>query len=131
MLARSNHGERFAIQRAAGGHRNAEPPGQVLTGERVRVGRHLGGHTAGHQEAALASGAGAKVHDVVGAANGFFIVLDDQHGVAQIPQPLQGPQQAVVVAMVQADRGLIQHVEHSAQPRADLGGQADALPFAA
>ena len=36
-----------------------------------------------------------------------------------------------VVALVQADRRLVEDVEHAHQLRADLRGQADALPFAA
>ena len=40
-------------------------------------------------------------------------------------------QQAVVVALVQADARLVQDVEHAHQARADLRGQADALRLAA
>ena len=40
-------------------------------------------------------------------------------------------QQAGVVALVQADRRLVQHIEHAGQARADLAGQADALALAA
>src|SRR3546814_17670472 len=43
----------------------------------------------------------------------------------------QGLQQALVVALVQADGGLVQHVEHAGQSRADLRGEADALALAA
>ena len=64
-------------------------------------------------------------------ADGLVIVLDDQHGVADVAQPDQGIQQAGVVAGMQADGGLVQHVQHAHQARADLGGQADALGFAA
>ena len=46
-------------------------------------------------------------------------------------RPFRVSQQAGVVARVQADGGLIQHVQHAHQARADLGGQADALGFAA
>ena len=38
---------------------------------------------------------------------------------------------AAVVALVQADRRLVEHVEHAGQVRADLRRQPDALPFAA
>ena len=75
--------------------------------------------------------AGAEVHHVVGAANGFFVVLDDEHGVAQVAQLFERGDQAVVVARVQADGRLVEHVEHAAQARADLRGQANALRFAA
>ena len=64
-------------------------------------------------------------------ADGLLVVLDDQHRIAQLAQLFQGLNEPVVVALVQADRGLIQNVEHAAQPGADLRGQADALPLAA
>ena len=44
---------------------------------------------------------------------------------------LQRLQQPGVVALVQADGGLVQHVEHAGQPRADLRGEPDALALAA
>jgi hypothetical protein len=37
----------------------------------------------------------------------------------------------VVVALVQADRGLVEDVEHAGEARADLRGEADALALAA
>ena len=44
---------------------------------------------------------------------------------------LQRAEQRAVVALVQADRRLVEHVEHAGQVRADLRRQPDALPFAA
>ena len=40
-------------------------------------------------------------------------------------------EQLAVVALVQADRRLVEHVEHAGEVRADLRRQPDALPFAA
>ena len=40
-------------------------------------------------------------------------------------------EQPLVVARVQADRRLVENVEHADQAAADLAGQADALRFAA
>ena len=48
----------------------------------------------GHQPAAVAARAGAKIDHVIGAADGFFVVLHDQHGVAQIAQIFQRRQAA-------------------------------------
>ena len=39
--------------------------------------------------------------------------------------------QPLVVALMQADGGLVENVEHAAQPRADLRGEANALALAA
>ena len=89
------------------------------------------GRTAGHHIAAVPARAGAEVDHVVGAPDGLFVVLHHQHGVAQIAQRFQRLQQAVVIAMVQADRRLVEHVEHAAQLGADLRRQPDALALAA
>ena len=67
------------------------------------------------------------VDKIIRRADRVLVVFDHQHGVAQIPQPGQGLQQAVVVALVQADRRLVEHVQHPGQPRADLRGQTDTL----
>jgi hypothetical protein len=58
-------------------------------------------------------------------------VLHHEHGIAQIPQALERFEQAIIVALVQADARFIQDVEHAHQPRANLRGQPDALRLAA
>ena len=77
--------------------------------------------------------AGARPHvdEVVGGADGLLVMLDHEDGVAEIAQALQRHQQPLVVALMQADGGLVQHIEHAGQAGADLRGQADALAFAA
>jgi len=65
---------------------------------------------------------------MVGFEDGFLVVLDHQHGVAQVAQALEGVEQAAVVALMQADRRFVENVEHPDQGGANLGGQADALP---
>jgi hypothetical protein len=85
----------------------------------------------GHDLAAMDAGAGADVEDVIGLADRLLVMFDDDHRVALIAQVLQRRQQPVIVALVQADGGLVEHVEHAGQARADLGGEPDALAFAA
>ena len=46
-------------------------------------------------------------------------------------EALERLEQAVVVPLVQADRGLVEHVEHAREAAADLAGEADALALAA
>ena len=81
--------------------------------------------------AAMDAGAGADVEHVVGDADRVLVVLDHDHGVAEVAQPLQRFEQPRIVALVQADRRLVEHVEHAGQARADLRGEADALALAA
>ena len=108
--------ERLAAARAA--HRrdgNLPLAGQIL----ARVGpglRHqiLDG-ALGHDLAAVDACTGADVHDVVRRAHGVLVVLDHDEGVAQIAQPLERVKQLVVVALVQADGGLVENIEHAHQ----------------
>ena len=76
-------------------------------------------------------GPGAEIDDVVGRPHRVLVVLDDDHRVALVAELGQGLQQPVVVAGVQADRGLVEDVEHADQAAADLPGQADPLHLAA
>ena len=83
-----------------------------------------------HVPAVLAR-ARTEVDDVVGRANRLLVVLDDDDGVAEIAQARERRQQLAVVALMQADRRLVEHVQHAGEVRADLRGEPDALPFAA
>ena len=105
--------------------------GQVLPGQRVGVGDHLGGRAGGDQLAALDARAGAQVDQPVGGAHGLRVVLDDQDGVAHVAQLEQRVEQVALVARVQANGGLVEDVQHAHQPAAQLRGQADALALAA
>ena len=81
--------------------------------------------------AAAVARAGAEVDEVVGRLDDLAVVLDQDQRVAQVAEVPQGRQQPGVVARVQADRRLVEHVEHARQAAADLAGQADPLALAA
>ena len=105
--------------------------GEVLAGERGRVPRHLLRGALGDDVAAVLAGAGAEVDQVVGGAHRALVVLDHDHRVAEVAEPVEGPDQLLVVALVEADRGLVEHVHDADQVRADLGRQPDPLRLAA
>lgn len=84
-----------------------------------------------HQAATALASTRANVDDVIGSANGVLVVLDHHQGVALLAEFVQGVQQNLVVARMQANRGLIQHIAHPLQIAAQLGGQANALGLAA
>ena len=89
------------------------------------------GHAAFcHQPPAAFARARANVDDVVGAADGVFVVLHHHQRVALVAQLVQGVQQNLVVTGVQADGGFVQHVTHTLQVAAQLRRQADTLRFA-
>ncbi|CVG16775.1 Uncharacterised protein [Serratia marcescens] len=104
---------------------------EELAGQRVRLRHDVVDGAFRHHLAAVYAGAGADVDHVVGGADGVFVMLHHDHRVAEVAQVDQRFQQALVVALVQADRRLIQYVHHAHQAGADLAGQTDALRFAA
>ncbi len=104
---------------------------QELAGERGRIGHHLVGRALGDDLAAMDAGGGADIDDVIGLADGVLVMLDDDDGVADVAQVLERAEQALVVALVEADGGLVEDVEHAGEAGADLAGQPDALALAA
>ena len=105
--------------------------GQILPGQAARLGGDFFGRAHGDDLAAAHARARAEIDDRVGGPHRVFVVLDDDHRIAQVAQLGQRGQQPVVVARVQADRRLVEDVQHADQPAADLPGQADALRLAA
>ena len=73
----------------------------------------------------------SQVQQIIGAADGFFVVLDHENGIAQVTQSFEGLEEAFVVALVQADAWLVKYIKDADEARADLGGEPDALGFAA
>ncbi len=128
----SLHADRFTVARAAfRRNRDRKRTREIPAGERFRAGANCIRSSARNQFAAETSRAGAEIDHVIGALDGLGIVFDNEHRVAHVAQRGQGIEQAVVIARMQADRRLIEHVEHAAQLRADLRGEADALRFSA
>ena len=84
-----------------------------------------------HQFAAQPPRARPQVDHVIGALNGLGIVLHHQHRVAHVAQVRERIQQPLVIARMQPDGRLVQHVQHAAQLRPDLRRQTDALRLAA
>ena len=79
----------------------------------------------------MAARARTNIYNKIGGAHGVLVVLDNDQGVAQVPQVLQRAQQLVVVPLVQADGGFVQNIQHAHQGRTDLGSQPDPLALAA
>ena len=77
------------------------------------------------------AGGRADIDDIICGQDRVLVMLDDDDGVAKIAQAAQRHQQALIVALVQADGRFVEHVEHARQARADLRGEADALALAA
>ena len=115
--------------------RNRPLPGQKRAGQRPVLGerprQQLVGHALKDDLSTEIARARAEIDDVIGDTDGLFVVLDDDDGVAEIAQARQSAEQLAVVALVQADRRLVEHVKDAGQVRADLRRQADTLALAA
>ena len=68
---------------------------------------------------------------MVGAENGVLVVLDDEDGVTRGDERSQRSQKEAVVADVEADGGLVEHVADACQARSQLGGETHPLGFSA
>ena len=112
-------------------HRNFRRAPQVLPGQRLSRGFDLFRLALRNQIAAGVPRARAEIHHKIRPANGVFVMLDHQHRVAQVAKVFERAEQPRIVARVQPDARLIEHVEHAAQSRANLRSQANPLCFAA
>ena len=123
-------GDLLAVALAAFG-RHLDPPraGEVLAGEALRAAQDILERALGDDLSPVDARAGAEIDDVIGVADRVLVMLDHDHRVAEIAQPLERFEQPVIVALVQADARLVEHVEHARQARADLAGEPDALRF--
>ncbi len=97
----------------------------------MAVGQELGGRALKNHVAAVFARPQTQIDHVVGRANRFLVVLDDDDGVAEIAQPGQRRQECAIVALMKTDGRLVEDVEHASEIRANLGGQANALSLAA
>ena len=123
-------GVAFLLGPALGRHVDHPRTFQVLPGEALGGLHNLLGCPRRDQMAAVNAGARAYVDHMIGRPDGVFIVFDDDHRIAQVPEPDQCFQKPSVVALMEADGRFVQDIEDTCQPRTNLRGQADALAFA-
>jgi hypothetical protein len=125
-------GDVLAVALAAGGEqRDLAAAGQVVRCDAVGAGEELVERSLADDLTAVDAGARAHVDDMVGGADRLLVMFDDEHGVAEPAQALEGLEQAVVVLLVKADRRLVEDIEDAGEAGADLRREADALALAA
>ena len=76
---------------------------------------------------------GAEIDHVISSLDHVQVMLDEQHGVAGIDQPIQLGEQPLDIRQVQAGGGLIEYVDRmfGALQRAEFGGDLDPLRLTA
>ena len=88
---------------------------EVLTGEGFRSGFDFSGFALGHEVAAGVAGAGAEVNHEIGAADGVFVVLDDEDGVAEIAKVFERAEQTRIVPGMESNARLVKNIENAAK----------------
>ena len=104
---------------------------QERAGDRARLGEQRLDGTVRDDLATVLAGTRADVDDPVGGPDRLLVVLDDEHGVAQVAKSRERRDQLGVVALVEPDRRLVEDVQDAHQGRADLGREPDPLRLAA
>ncbi len=99
-------------------------------GDRPWLGHELVERARDDDLAAVLTRPGTDVDDVVGDTDRLLVVLDHDDRVAELAQPDERVDQTLVVALVQADRRLVEHVQHTDEAAPDLRREADALRLA-
>ena len=66
--------------------------GQILPGQTVGATQNIVRQTRGHDMAAMDAGTRSHIDQVIRFADGFLVMLDDDNGVAEIAQALEGCQ---------------------------------------
>src|SRR5258708_670263 len=111
---------------------DAEDAGEGLPGVGLFGAGDEFGRALGDDAAAAFAAFGAEVNDPVGLLDDVKVVLDDEHGVAEIDEALQDVEEFSHVIEVQAGCGFIENVKLAAGLAfGKLAGQLDALGFAA
>ena len=78
--------------------------------ERFFTRRDLLGLSLSDQISAGVARAGTQIHDKIRATNCIFVVLDNEHGIPQIPQMLERTEQPVVIPRMEPNRRLIEDI---------------------
>ena len=128
-----------AFQQQAGcvvAHQALEAHAHLLASAQVGAGQgvglaQIGGAAVKHNVPAALARAGAHVDHAVGRQHDGGVVLHHHQGVAGVTQALHGHDDAVHVARVQANAGLVQHKQGVDQRGAQRRGEVDALHLAA
>ena len=103
---------------------------EVRPDERGGVRRDLGHAPLRDHAPAAGARIGTHLDDVVGRAEHLDVVVDHDHGVAVGHEVAHDAQETLDVRRVQADRGLVHHVEDSRGAVPHRARELDALALA-
>src|SRR5215469_7431844 len=100
--------------------------GEVFARDGVWVVADFGDGACGEELAAEFAGAGAEVEETVGGADDVGVMLDDEDGIAEVAELFHDADELGGVARVEANGGLVEHVERADETRTERGGELNA-----
>ena len=106
------------------------PAAQVVAGERFGASREPRGRALVDDLASGRARSRPEVEDPIRGPDHLGVVLDDEDGVARVPQPVQHPDHAGEVAGVEPDARLVEHEQGVDERGPESGGEVDALDLA-
>ena len=112
-------------------HLDRPTAADIGPGDALHALADLGGGTAVDHATAEMPRPRAEVDHVIGGLDRVLVVLDDEDRIAEVAEPLEGADKPLIVALMEADARLVEHVHHPAQLRSELRRQADPLGLAA
>src|SRR5207253_9689500 len=95
------------------------------------MGQQLRQWAGGNEFTAAHTRAGAQIQDIIGVPDCVRIVFDDQDGIAEITQSMEGRKETIIVALMQTDARLVENVQHAYERSPDLRRQPDTLRLTA
>ena len=118
---------RFRTHTPIHGHHNRLLPRKVLPRQRPLRPHHLLRRPLRRDLTASVACAWSEIEQIIRRPYHLTIMLYQHQRVPQVAQVLQRLQQPAVVAWMQPDGWLIEHVQHTGQSTADLARQPNAL----
>src|ERR1700737_741366 len=113
--------------------RNGDPhsAGEIIGSQRILRAQNFRDRSLRDNLAAARSCPWAKIKNMIGGSDRFFVVLDHDHGIAEIAKFSECSQKSSIVALMQSDARLVQNIKNTGQSRSNLRCKADALRFTA
>src|SRR5246127_5585046 len=131
MKCRAVEPEEFAGRLTARpGNRDAQFTAEIFAGDGFLVAQDFLVAAGKEQLAAQFARAGTQIEDAVGSSDGVRVVLDHEHGIAEVTQRFQDVDEPLGVTRMQANGGLIEDVQSSHEMGAQGSSELDALRFA-
>ena len=105
---------------------------QVLQGQRILfwIFKYFRDRAVRDNMAAVNARGGTDVDEIIRGADRVFVVFDDDDGIPEIAQVLEGFNQFFIITLMEADRRFVQDIKRANKSRTDLRRQPDALGLA-